>query len=120
MFCEICHEKIVIKRDLWHLFNPNVHHICERCYTKYPLYSKTQVYPIQGYLMTHTVMSMVKYKYQGNCYQSFLAPYIKSFIRNKDNLIFLYFECMDLRVYELLDSLELSNLMVVTLYENMG
>ena len=43
-----------------------------------------------------------------------------SFLINKENLIFLYFECMDLRVYELLDSLELSNLMVVTLYENMG
>ncbi|MDD4194589.1 MAG: hypothetical protein PHW37_04925 [Acholeplasmataceae bacterium] len=63
---------------------------------------------------------MVKYKYQGVCYQSFMAPYVKTFLKDKHNLIFLYFECMDLQIYELLDSLELGNLFVVTLYENMG
>lgn len=120
MYCEICHEKIVIQRHLWNLFQPLTHHICERCFTKYPLYSKTLIYPIEGYLMTHIVMSMVKYKYQGICYQSFIAPYIKTFLKHKDNLIFLYFECMDVRTYELLDSLELGDLFVVTLYENMG
>ncbi len=120
MFCEICQEKIVVKRDLWHLFTPSIHHICERCFTKYPLYSQTKVYPINGYIMTHTVLSMVKYKYQGICYQSFIAPYIKHYLKDFDNLIFLYFECMDLKVYELLDSLELGDLYVVSLYENMG
>jgi hypothetical protein len=120
MFCQICHEKIVEERTLWHLFKPSVHSICERCYQKYPLYPRTKEYPIKGYLMIHTCLSVVKYKYQGNCYQSFIAPYINAFLKLNKKSIFLYFECMDLNIYELLDSLELGNLIIVTLYENMG
>ncbi len=118
MLCRICLKKVRTRRHWNHLFHPEIHHICESCYGKYPLLSRFEVIPVEGYVMRYHVMSTKNTHLDPISYMSFDHQYIRMFLKHHDNDIVLLFDTMDSQVLSLLDSLKLGNLFVVTLYEN--
>jgi hypothetical protein len=118
MLCRICLKKVRTKRHLLNLFHPEIHHICESCYGKYPLLPRFEVIPIEGYIMRYHVMSTRNTHIDPISYMSFDQQYIRMFLLQHAHDICLLFDMMDSNMLSLLDSLKLGNLYVVTLYEN--
>jgi len=118
MLCRICLKKVRTKRNLMNLLTPERHHICESCYTKYPLLPRLDVIPVEGYLMRYHVMSTRCLNHDPMAYISFLESYIRLYLKMYSLDILLFFDVMDSQTQSLLDSLKLGNLFVVTLYEN--
>lgn len=118
MLCRICLKKVRTKRNLYNLFEPEIHHICESCYRQYPLLPRFDVIPIEGYVMRYHLMIERYQKLDPMAYMSFVQGYIRLFLKNNKCDILLLFDLMDSNLLSLLDSLKLGNLFVVTLYEN--
>jgi hypothetical protein len=118
MLCRICLKKVRTRRNLNNLLSFETHHICESCYTKFPLLPRFDVIPIEGYVMRYHVMSIRCLNHDPVAYMSFLEGYIRLYMLTYRLDIFLVFDMMDSNTLSLLDSLKLGDLFVVTLYEN--
>jgi len=118
MLCRICLKKVRTQRNLTNLLSFETHHICESCYTKYPILPRFDVIPIDGYIMKYHVMSVRPLNHDPVAYMSFYEHYIRLFLKTHRLDILLLFDLMDSNTLSLLDSLKLGNLFVVTLYEN--
>lgn len=118
MLCRICLKKVRTRRNISNLLTPEIHHICESCYAKYPLLPRFDVIPIEGYVIRYHVMSTRNTNLDPMSYMSFLKSYITMFLVSYPLDILFIFDLMDLNTLSLLDSLKLGNLFVVTLYEN--
>ncbi|HBG32412.1 MAG TPA: hypothetical protein DEG42_03980 [Acholeplasmataceae bacterium] len=116
MLCELCGKKVKTKKSIFNLFEPEIHHLCEMCYRKYPLNMKYQVIPIEHgqihhYLMNAPIISSI-------AYMSFLKPYYQDYLLRYKNCIFLYFDEISDQDLIMMDYLKLGDLYVVSLYEN--
>lgn len=118
MLCEHCQKKIITKRHLWNLFQPEIHHICERCYARYPLLPLYETIPIQqGILHLYTLIA-TSYPVEPFAYQSFLGPYYMMFLSRYSKHTLLLFDSLTSTLFDLLDHLSFGDLVVVRLYEN--
>jgi len=120
MYCEICHKKIRVKKQLYNLFRIETHHICEYCLMNYPLIVNHQIIPtdlsqINWYSLIHEDDDI-----NGIAYMSFLKPFYLDFIRQKDNSIYLYFDHISDKLMIILQSLEFGQIYLVTLYDNIN
>lgn len=116
MLCELCHQKVKSRKNIFNLFEPEVHHICESCYDKYPLMMRYLTIPIEDGQIHHHFMDAPIYN--PKAYMSFLKPYFIQYLLQFKNCVFLYFdEIFDLDM-QLMDSLKLGDIYVVSLYEN--
>ncbi len=117
MLCECCKKKIITKRHLGNLFQPETHHICEYCYMKNPLLVKESIIPIEdGEILWYNLLKdEVKYP---KAYMSFLAPYILLFTKMNSYDVLIYQDQFNNELYHLLDLLKLGNIFLLTLYEN--
>jgi hypothetical protein len=116
MLCAQCGKKIKTKKNIFNLFDPEIHHLCEMCYQKYPLIMKYQVIPIEQGQMYH--YSMNAPITNSIAYMSFLKPYYQHHLLHHKNCIFLYFDEISDQDSHILDHLKLGDLYVVSLYEN--
>lgn len=118
MLCEHCHKKIIQKRSLWNLFEPETHHLCETCYQRYPLLPSYEVIPIQlgeAHLFTLITKS---YPVEPHAYQSFLKSYYDMYLIRFRNSTLLVFDSISEVLWQDLDHLSFGNLMIIRLYEN--
>ena len=118
MLCEICHKKIVMQRHIFNLFDVSIHHICETCYMKYPTYPKFHVIPIEKAQMYVHIISDFNHRVEPLAYMSFIKPAYINYLKHFSNTIILYFDILDDNIMSILDSLELGDLYVTSLYEN--
>lgn len=118
MLCEHCHKRITIKRHLFNFFEKSIHHICEHCYQKYPLLPSYEVIPkTQGLIHLWTLMR-IRYPVHPRCYQSFLKPYILTFLRNKKDKTLLIFDTINEDLFYLLNEFSFDDLFIIKHYEN--
>ncbi|MDO9629811.1 MAG: hypothetical protein Q7I99_07900 [Acholeplasmataceae bacterium] len=118
MLCEICRKKVKTSKNILNLFSPEIHHICEMCYQKYPLLMRSDVLPVEGGVATHQLMSARYYSIKPIAFMSFLKPYYIDFLKHHQSKTLLVFDILDEQTLEIMDSLKLGDLYVVTLYEN--
>lgn len=116
MLCEHCGKKVKTKRNIFNLFEPETHHLCETCYQKFPLIMNYQVIPIEYGQMHHYIMNAPIAN--PIAYMSFLKPYYQHFTLQNNNCVFLYFDEISDQDSLILDHLKLGDLYVVSLYEN--
>lgn len=120
MLCEHCHQKIVTKRSLWNLFEPEIHHLCEACYARYPLLPSYEVIPIeQGVMHLFTMITKV-YPVEPHAYQSFYSSYYQMHLKRLRETTLLIFDSLSDEFMLLIDHLLFGDLMVVRLYENIN
>lgn len=119
MLCEICKKKVKTRRTINNLFDPEIHHICEKCYMENPLIIRKSVIPIEdGMLYIHQMLGQsTSYP---NAYMSLMKPFYLDFIRHLKTDIMLYFDQTGEQIFEILDSLKLGSIYLLTLYENIG
>lgn len=118
MLCKVCMKKVRTRRSFHRLFEPEIHHICESCYQKYPLLPRYEVIPIEQSVMHLHVMSKRKYPHDPLAYMSFVSSYVKLHQKHHPHEILIMLDLLDDSILTLLDTLKLGNLFVVTLYEN--
>ena len=117
MLCECCKKKIVKERTFRNLFDIETHHICEYCYSKYPLIPTMQVVPIEeGEILWYNLMK--EYTNHPIAYMSFIKSYIVMYLKYYQDYIFIYHDYMNTELFSILDSLKLGNIFLVSLYEN--
>jgi hypothetical protein len=116
MLCELCGKKVKTKKNVFNLFEPETHHLCEMCYRKYPLNMKYQVIPIENGEMRHYLMNAPIAN--SIAYMSFLKPYYQHYLLRYKNCIFLYFDEISDQDLIMMDYLRLGDLYIVSLYEN--
>ena len=116
MLCECCFKKIIPKRTIFNLFEIETHHICELCYMKQPMIPHYQVVPIeQGKIMWYNLCKEeVIYPV---AYMSFLKTYVLTFMTYHKKDIFLYTDQLTESLLNILDSLKLGNVFLVSLCE---
>ena len=117
MLCEVCGLKIIKIRSFHHLFDPEIHHICESCYAKSPIHFTYEVIPIDDGTILWYNLSIENME-KPSAYQSFLASYYLHFIQNQNQDIFLYFDAFTEEIYTLLDTLKLGDVMLLTLCDH--
>ncbi len=118
MLCEHCHRKIITKRHLWNLFEPEIHHLCDVCYARYPLLPTLEVMPIEGGVMHLFTLIDASYPVDPIAYQSFVGPYIMMALTRYQGHTLIIFDRISTSVFDLLDHLSFGDLVVVRLYEN--
>jgi hypothetical protein len=118
MQCHICKKKSILKRNIFNLFETNINLICETCYVKYPLLTSFKIIPIEDYQVSHYLLISRLYHLDPLAYMNFLKPYYLNYLKNHQNQIVLYFDVVELSTYDLLDSLKLGDIYLVSLYEN--
>jgi hypothetical protein len=117
MLCECCNKKIVKKRTFKNLFEIETHHICEYCYSKFPIIPRVQVVPIEeGEILWYNLMK--GYTQHPLAYMSFLKSYYVMYQKHYQDYLFMYFDHMHTELLNELDSLKLGNIFLVSLYEN--
>lgn len=115
MFCEICLKRIKLKRSWHNYFLVNIHHLCERCFRRYPIVLRTAVIPIEKGLLYHHTLFETRRMVSPLAYMSFLKIFYLNFIRHHKQLTYLYFDEFTEADFETLDQLQLGDLYVVTL-----
>lgn len=117
MLCESCRKKIIPMRTFKNIFSMETHHICERCYMKVPIHSTHQVIPIEeGEILWYNLLKeRVDYPLG---YMSFIKSYIWMFMNLYPSYLFIYVDEVSMKLFDLLDSLKLGNIFLVSLYEN--
>jgi len=117
MLCECCKQKIITIRTFKNLFNIETHHICERCYMKTPIHFSYQVIPIEeGEVLWYNLLKeRVDYPLG---YMSFIKSYVWMFMNLYRSYIFIYVDEASNYLFDLLDSLKLGDIFLVSLYEN--
>ena len=118
MLCLHCQRRMIPKRTLWNLFEPEIHHLCEKCYQTYPLLPSHEVIPIEG--GTAEVFTLISKPYPVSpiAYQSFLVSYYRLHRMHFKPNVLLIFDEISEDIWHLLDHLSFGNLMIVRLYEN--
>lgn len=115
MICEACGKPTKTRRTFSNLLSLETHHICERCYRKYPVFFTHRHLPVEsGTVDLHTVV-LSKHKTHPRAHMSFLKPLYLGFVESAFDA-FIYFDEIDSDAYELLDMLEFGRLFVVALY----
>jgi hypothetical protein len=118
MLCEHCRKKIIIKRHLWNLFEPHVHHLCEQCYARYPLLPTYETIPIEGGIMHLYTLISKPYPVEPKAYQSFLGSYIVMVQKRYPKHTLFLFDSISSSLFDMLDHVSFGDLVVVRLYEN--
>ncbi len=119
MLCEICKRKVKTRRNLHNLFDPEVHHICEKCFMEHPVILKKSTMPIEQFTL-HLNQMLDRVTQFPMAYMSFMKPFYLDFIKRKDVEIILYFDQTGDQIFEILDSLKLGSIYLLTLYEDIG
>ncbi|MFP4177808.1 MAG: hypothetical protein ACLFTZ_03505 [Acholeplasmataceae bacterium] len=115
MICEACKKPTRTRRSFSDLLSLEMHHICERCYRKYPVDILHQHVPVEaGALDLYTVVRS-KHRTHPRAHMSFLKPLYLAFL-NSASAAFIYFDEIDADTYQLLDTLRFGRLFVVALY----
>ena len=118
MLCQVCRKKVRTDKNIFNLFSPETHHICEYCCQKYPLLLRIDVLPIEeGILLVH-LLSSRHYSLNPIAFMSFLKPYYIDFLKHHQGKVLLVFDILDDNTLALLDSLKFGDIYFVTLYEN--
>lgn len=82
MFCEICRQKIIVRLHLMNIFRREVHHICEKCFRKYPLHVKESIIPIDGgEILWHSLLN-TNDTLSPLAHMSFYQPFYTHFMRS--------------------------------------
>ncbi len=118
MLCEHCQKRIIPKRTLWNLFEPEIHHLCEMCYQTYPLLPTHEVIPVEGGRADVFTLISKPYPVTPMAYQSFFMSYYQMHEIYYKHHVLLIFDAISDDVWHLLDHLSFGNLMIVRLYEN--
>ncbi len=118
MQCEICLNIFSTRRHFYNLFEPETHHICESCYMTYPLFPGYRLYPIDHYEIHHFILSERSYLQNPMAYMSFLKPYYMTYLKQNNDMMFLYFDILEHHIVSLLEPLKLGDFVIVSLYEN--
>ena len=118
MLCNICGMKVKTKKTLMNLFDPETHHICERCYMMNPLIPKLSVIPIEEGEIYHHSMIRGDAHVSGIAYMSFMKPYLKHYLSEYGDFAFLYYDYLTHDTMNILDTIKLGNIYLLTLYEN--
>jgi len=118
MQCEVCRKKVKTNKNIFNLFNPETHHICEYCYQRYPLLMRFQVLPIEEGVLTHHLLSSRFYSINPIAFMSFLKPYYIDYIKHHKDKLFALFDILDDHTLAMLDSLKFGDIYFVSLYEN--
>lgn len=116
MQCVICQKTIKISTSIDTLFKKEKHHICERCYHEFPLYFDYLILPIEDYEMTTVVLSKIKTNQNPLAYMSYYKPFIVDYIKHKRTDIILIFDDLTQEIYNILDTLKLGDILVISLY----
>ncbi|MDX9691214.1 MAG: hypothetical protein RBT45_02095 [Acholeplasmataceae bacterium] len=84
---------------------------------KYPMIPVFQVIPIEeGEILWYNLMKEKVTHPMG--YMSFLKSYYVMFMKHYMSYLFIYIDMIDLDFLNMLDSLKLGNIFLVSLYEN--
>lgn len=118
MLCEHCLKKMIPKRSLWNLFEPEIHHLCEMCYQMYPLLPTHEVVPIEGGHADVFTLIAKPYPVTPIAYQSFYQSYYVLHQTYFKDYILLIFDVIKDEMWQFIDHLSFGNLMIVRLYEN--
>ncbi len=118
MLCGLCGKKVKTKKNIHNLFKPEIHHICEKCYMMNPLVPKVSIIPIeQGQIYHHSMIRGDAYL-SGLAYMSFIKPYLKHYLSEYKECVFLYYDHVSDITLKILDSLKLGSVYLLTLNEN--
>jgi hypothetical protein len=118
MQCYVCKKKSILKRNIFNFFETNINLICEYCYIKYPLLTSFKIVPIENYQIYHYLLMSRSYHIDAIAYMNFLKPYFINYLKHHQNQVILYFDIINFSTYDLLDSLKLGDIYLVSLYEN--
>jgi len=117
MFCEICKKKITSRRNLFNLFERQIHHICEYCFQKYPLIIKKSFIPIDGGEMIWASMIQTYDDISPLAHMSFYKPFIIDFIKNYHQSILLVYDQLNDEIMDLLEKVKLGDIYLLSLYD---
>ncbi len=118
MLCEVCRKRVSTSKNIFNLFLPETHHICEFCYQRYPLLMTLEVFPIEEGILIQHLLSRRYYPVKPIAYMSFLKPYYMDFLKHHQGKILIIFDILDEHNLVLLDSLKFGDIYFVSLYEN--
>lgn len=118
MLCEVCKKKIRTQLNIFNIFQTEKHHICERCFQKYPLLPGYQTIPIDQGMIDHYYLISKNRDVSPISYMSFLKVYYVHYLKHHKQQMILYFDVLSDQLYEILDSLKLGDIYLVTLYDN--
>ena len=118
MLCGSCGRKVKTKKTILNLFDPEIHHICEKCYSINPLIPKVSVIPIESGIIYHQSMIRGDSHGLGLAYMSFMNPFLKHYLREFKDSVFLYYDQVNRDTIKIIDLLKLGNIYLLTLYEN--
>ncbi len=116
MICYICKKKIINEIKLYNIFKKETHHICEQCYSLYPLNISEQVIPTQKFLMYWYTLQTDIETLNPMAYMSFLKPFYIDFLKYRQHAILLYFDQISDKLINILTSIEW-HIYLVTFYD---
>jgi hypothetical protein len=117
MFCEICKKKIIVRKHLFNIFKTQTHHICERCYQKYPLIPKQSIIPIKGGVMIWQSLIQTSDDVSMLAHMSFYKPYIIDYIINFHTLVLLIDDYLNADLFKIYETFEFGDIYLLTLYD---
>lgn len=116
MYCQVCFKKISSRRHVFNLFKRETHHICERCYLKYPLIPKRSIIPIQNGIVLWQSMIQTSDWVSPIAHMSFYKPYFIDYLKHYPEYIFLIEDLVEENFIKVLDLIRLGNIYLLTLY----
>lgn len=118
MLCGLCGKKVKTKRTILNLFTPEIHHICEKCYSINPLIPRVSNIPIENGMIYHHSMIRGGAHGLGIAYMSFIKPFLKHYLSEYKDCAFLYYDQLTHDTIKVIDLLKFGNIYLLTLYEN--
>mgnify|MGYP000908100734 FL=1 len=118
MLCGLCGKKVKTRKTILNLFDPEIHHICEKCYSRNPLIPRISVIPIENGEIYHHSMIRGDEHGLGPAYMSFIKVHLKHYLKEYKDCAFLYYDQVTHDTIKVLDLLKLGSIYLLTLYEN--
>lgn len=113
IFCLECNNLIIKEITYLNIFKPNIHKICDNCFESNIFIQRLEVIPIKNYITElHTLFEK---KMNTFALMSFLKPYFEYYLKNRHNFIILFFDTLDINIYNIIKNIELGDIYLITL-----